>query len=581
MPTPPTRTRTPGLAAPIPGRPGGRQARADPDRPKTDGARALPPHPDHSGIDRFPKAQGIARPIVAFGCTHAPGPEAARRPAVGDRAARRRARGRAPFRYAGTAPETRRSKARQQARSAKGGFMHIEFHGAAGGVTGSCHLVEAGGRRILVDCGMFQGRRELHEDNAADFGFDPAGVHVLLLTHAHLDHCGRIPLLVKRGFSGEIVATAATRDLTRLILLDSAHLHEEEARRRRHHGAEGAARAPLYDTIDALDAMERFGRVAAYGRTVDLGHGARATFFEAGHILGSASILLEVSEEGRHRRILFSGDIGPLERPLLNPPAPPAGADVVVMESTYGDRDHRDLQSSVDEFHAAIRAADARGGNVIIPTFALERAQELLFYLREGAQSGAIPKGLRVFLDSPMAISATRIFGRHPEAMKPGITAMIRGGTDPFRLPNLHMTREASESMALNRIRSGAVIMAGSGMCTGGRVRHHLRHNLAHRDCSVIFVGFAARGTLARIIVDGAKTVTLFGDEVPVRAHVHTINGFSAHAGQGDLVDWHRRTGTPEITFLVHGEDAPRETLAQRLPGTRTVLPDLHDRHPL
>jgi metallo-beta-lactamase family protein len=459
--------------------------------------------------------------------------------------------------------------------------MHIEFHGAAGGVTGSCHLVEAAGRRILVDCGMFQGGRELHEENAADFGFDPARVDVALLTHAHLDHCGRLPLLVRRGFRGEIVATAATRDLTRLILLDSARLHEEEARRRRHHGARGEARAPLYDTIDALDAMELFGRVAAYGRTVDLGHGARATFCEAGHILGSASILLEVTEDGRHRRILFSGDIGPAERPLLNPPDPPAGADVVVMESTYGDRDHRSLQSSVDEFHAAIRDAVERGGNVIIPTFALERAQELLYYLREGAQSGAIPKGLRVFLDSPMAISATRIFGRHPEAMKPAIEAMIRGGTDPFRLPDLHMTRDASESMALNRIRAGAVIMAGSGMCTGGRVRHHLRHNLAHRDCSVIFVGFAAKGTLARIIVDGAKTVKLFGDEIPVRAHIHTINGFSAHAGQSDLVDWHRRTGTPEVTFLVHGEEGPRATLAKRLGCARIEHPAIHARHEL
>ncbi|MEE4118149.1 MAG: MBL fold metallo-hydrolase [Paracoccaceae bacterium] len=459
--------------------------------------------------------------------------------------------------------------------------MHIEFHGAAGGVTGSCHLVEAAGRRILVDCGMFQGGRELHEENAADFGFDPARVDVLLLTHAHLDHCGRIPLLVRRGFQGEIVATAATRDLTRLVLLDSAHLHEEEARRRRHHGAEGESRAPLYDTVDALDAMDLFGRAAAYGQTIDLGRGARATFFDAGHILGSASILLEVTEDGRYRSILFSGDIGPAERPLLNPPDPPGGADVVVMESTYGDRDHRDLQSSVDEFHAAIRAADARGGNVIIPTFALERTQELLYYLREGARSGAIPKGLRVFLDSPMAITATRIFGRHPDAMKPEVAAMIRGGADPFHLPDLHMTREAAESMALNRVRAGAVIMAGSGMCTGGRVRHHLRHNLAHRDCSVIFVGFAAQGTLARIIVDGAKSVKLFGNQIPVRAHIHTINGFSAHAGQSDLVDWHRRTGRPEITFLVHGEDGPRDKLADRLSGSRTVAPVMHERREL
>ena len=459
--------------------------------------------------------------------------------------------------------------------------MHIEFHGAAGGVTGSCHLVEAGGRRILVDCGMFQGGRELHEENAADFGFDPGQIDVLLLTHAHLDHCGRIPLLVNRGFQGEIIATAATRDLTRLVMLDSAHLHEEEARRRRHHGATGEAQAPLYDTIDALDAMERFGRTAVYQRSIDLGHGARATFHDAGHILGSASILLEVTEDGRSRRILFSGDIGPSERPLLNPPAPPDDADVVVMESTYGDRDHRSLPDSVQEFHEAVRLADARGGNVIIPTFALERAQELLFFLQDGERSGDLPKRLRVFLDSPMAISATRIFGRHPDAMKPEIAATIRSGSDPFRPHDLHLTREAAESMALNRIRSGAVIMAGSGMCTGGRVRHHLRHNLRHNDCSVIFVGFAAHGTLARIIVDGARSVKLFGREIPVRAQIHTINGFSAHAGQSDLLDWHRRTGTPEITFLVHGEDEPRAKLAERLRSARVELPTMHSNHRL
>jgi metallo-beta-lactamase family protein len=459
--------------------------------------------------------------------------------------------------------------------------MHIEFHGAAGGVTGSCHLVEAAGLRILIDCGMFQGRRELHEDNAADFGFDPARIDILLLTHAHLDHCGRIPLLVARGFRGEIIATSATRDLTRLILLDSAHLHEEEARRRRHHAATGAARAPLYDTVDALDAMERFGRTAVYRRSIDLGHGASATFHDAGHILGSASIMLEVTEDGRSRRILFSGDIGPSERPLLDPPAPPGDADVVVMESTYGDRDHRSFPESVEEFYDAVRQADARGGNVIIPTFAMERAQELLFFFQDGERTGRLPADLRVFLDSPMAISATRIFQRHPDAMRDDIAAAIRAGDDPFRTNHLIMTREAAESMALNRIRSGAVIMAGSGMCTGGRVRHHLRHNLAHHDCSVIFVGFAAQGTLARIIVDGARSVKLFGREIPVRAQIHTINGFSAHAGQSDLVDWHRRTGKPERTFLVHGEDEPRAQLAEKLRPARVETPAIHTRHRL
>lgn len=456
--------------------------------------------------------------------------------------------------------------------------MRLSFHGAAGGVTGSCHLVSANGRKILVDCGMFQGGHELHEDNAADFGFDPASIDILLLTHAHLDHCGRIPLLVKRGFRGEVICTAATRDLTRLVLLDSAHLHEEEARRRRHHGQPDGA---LYDTMDALDSLDRFGRIAAYGKPIDLGDGVVATYFDAGHILGSASIRLEITERGHRKNILFSGDIGPRERPLLNPPMVPSDADVVVMESTYGDRDHRSLTDTVTEFYAAIERAESRGGNIVIPTFALERAQELLFFLREGVAAGQIPKGLRVFLDSPMAISATELFRRHPEAMKDEITKMIAHGKDPFKLPDLHFTRDASDSMALNRIRSGAILMAGSGMCTGGRVRHHLRHNLGHRDCSVIFVGFAAEGTLARIIIDGAREVKLFGDEIPVRAKIHTINGFSAHAGRSDLVDWHGRTGQPEVTFLIHGEEKSRKGLAKALGKGRIELPALHSVHEL
>ena len=451
--------------------------------------------------------------------------------------------------------------------------MKLSFHGAAGEVTGSCHLVQCSGRKILIDCGMFQGRRELEEDNDTPFRFEPSEIDAVLLTHAHLDHCGRLPLLVKRGFRGEIIATAATRDLARLVMLDSAHLHEEEARHRHRHGED---HEPLYDTMDALDAVDRFGRNAHYEKPIQLYPGIRATYFNAGHILGSASIRLELEEDGHHRKILFSGDLGPEDRPLLSDAAPPDDADIVVMESTYGDRDHRDLDASVTEFIEAIRDADERGGNVIIPTFALERAQELLWFLREAMEKHDLRKSMRVFLDSPMAISATRIFGRHPEAMRPELTEMIRSGRDPFHLPDLHFTSETADSMALNRIRSGAVIMAGSGMCTGGRVRHHLRHNLSHSDCSVIFVGYAASGTLARIIIDGAHQVKLFGDMVPVRAKIHTINGFSAHAGASELVRWHKRTGAPQKTFLVHGETDALKALAHRLAPSHVEIADLH-----
>jgi metallo-beta-lactamase family protein len=393
------------------------------------------------------------------------------------------------------------------------------------------------------------------------------------LTHAHLDHCGRIPLLVNRGFRGEIICTAATRDLARLVLLDSAHLHEEEAHRRHRHSRDGHKHQPLYDTLDVMNSFDQFGRAAHYGQPIDLGHNTSAVFYDAGHILGSASILLSVTEGDRNRRILFSGDIGPEDRPLLNDPQQPGDADIIVMETTYGDRDHRSLNASVVELHDAIRDADARGGNVIIPTFALERAQELLFFLKEGVTKGVLPKDLRVFLDSPMAISATKIFRRHPDAMKPEIAALMRSGQDPFQLPDLHFTREASESMRLNRIRSGAVIMAGSGMCTGGRVRYHLRHNLSHNDGSVIFVGFAAEGTLARIIIDGAKSVKLFGDHIPIRARIHTINGFSAHAGKKELQRWHQKNRKPDITFLVHGEEKAREAFATQIESERIEQP--------
>ncbi|GAB4363218.1 MAG: MBL fold metallo-hydrolase [Oricola sp.] len=451
--------------------------------------------------------------------------------------------------------------------------MQLSFHGADRNVTGSCHLLTIGKRRILVDCGLFQGHHEIHEDNAGPFGFDPAEIDILLLTHAHLDHCGRIPLLVKRGFRGEIITTAATRELARLVLLDSANLHEEEAKRRARKARGGKAEGPLYDVLDALNSFDRFGRTAQYHRPIELGHGVTATFFDAGHILGSASVLVEAGEGGSRKRILFSGDIGNAGRPLLRDPEVPPDVDTVIMETTYGDRNHRDLDETIDEFHAAITRAHERGGNVIIPTFALERAQELLFHLHEGKRQKRVPASLRVFLDSPMAISATQIFKRHTDALRPAIERRFSAGGDPFSLPGLHFTREVSESIALNTIRSGALIMAGSGMCTGGRVRHHLRHNISRPDCSVIFVGFAAEGTLARQIIDGASHVRLFGDDIRVRAHIHTINGFSAHADRDELLGWHARTGAKR-TFLVHGEKDTMKKFAGKLKNTTVEMPD-------
>jgi metallo-beta-lactamase family protein len=456
--------------------------------------------------------------------------------------------------------------------------MRISFHGADRGVTGSCHLIECAGRRILIDCGLYQGSRELDEENADQFGFDPATIDFLLLTHAHLDHCGRIPLLSKRGFTGEIITTAASRELARLVMLDSAHLQEEEARyqaRRKARRGHRDGPQPLYSVLDALNSTEHFGRRASYRLPLELAPGVRATFLDAGHILGSACVYLQLEEQGQQRTVLFSGDLGNAERPLLRSPATPPKADVVVMETTYGDRLHKALAPSVEEFYDAVSDSFKRGGNVIIPTFALERAQELLFYLREGVQQGRLPRSIQVFLDSPMAISATEIFERHPECYEANVAKLFHEGRDPFDLPGLHFTRETAESIALNRIGGGAIIMAGSGMCTGGRVRHHLRHNLWREDSSIVFVGFAAAGTLARRIIDGAQQVRIFGEEIPVRAKIHTINGFSAHADQAELLAWHRQTGGPDRTFLVHGEERVMSRFATRLRDTQVETPKL------
>ncbi len=374
--------------------------------------------------------------------------------------------------------------------------MQISFHGADREVTGSCHLIECAGKRILVDCGLFQGSRELDEDNADPFGFDAAAIDIVLLTHAHLDHCGRLPLLAKRGFHGEIISTAATRELARLVMLDSARIQEEDAAReaRRHWRKGSDAAGPLYTTLDAMNVLEFFGRTAHYDKAFEVAPGIRATYFDAGHILGSASIFLELTEGGRTARVTMSGDIGNSGRPLLRPPTPPPPSDVVVMETTYGDRLHKPFAPSVEEFYVAIDETFGRGGNVIIPTFALERAQELIFYLHKAIAANRLTPAVQVFLDSPMAISATEIFRRHGECLSDAAVAIFKAGDDPLNLPGLHFTRETAELQRINTIRGGAIIMAGSGMATGGRVRHHIRHNIWRRETGMVFVGFAAAG---------------------------------------------------------------------------------------
>jgi len=460
--------------------------------------------------------------------------------------------------------------------------MRLSFHGAAGGVTGSCHLVECGGVKLLLDCGLFQGGREIEEENTEPLGFDPREIDFLLLSHAHLDHCGRIPLLERQGFRGEIITTAPTRGLARVTLMDAAHLQEEEAQhRKRHrgkhdHGKQGKdADGPLYSVFDTLNCFERFGRTATYGKPIKISPGIEATFGDAGHILGSAWIFLNLEEDGKKRRVLFSGDLGNGGRPVLRDPDKAPETDVLLIETTYGDRLHRSFEDSVDELYEAISASMKRGGNVIIPTFALDRAQELLYMITEGERSGRLPKGLPVFLDSPMAIAATEVYRRYPDCYRPDLREMFGQGRDPFHPSGLTMVRETAESMNLNKV-SGAVILAGSGMCTGGRVRHHLVHNIAREDSSVIFVGYAARGTPARRIIDGAKTIRLFGDEYSIKAQIYTINGFSAHADQSELLGW-EKTAKPKRICLVHGEEKGMDAMAAKLRGRDVRMPKLHE----
>jgi len=457
--------------------------------------------------------------------------------------------------------------------------VKLSFHGADQGVTGSCHMVECAGKRVLIDCGLYQGGRELAELNSQPFGFDPASIDYVLLTHAHLDHCGRLPLLAKRGFHGEIITTAPSRELARLVMLDAAHLQEEDARYRARIAQRGSSTgqpiAPLYSELDALNCFDHFGRTAVYDEPIEVAAGARATFINAGHILGSASIYLQLTEGSRQTTVLFSGDLGNYGGPLLHDPAKPPAAANVVMETTYGDRLHKPLGSSVEEFYDAVTDTFKRGGNVVVPTFALERAQELLYFISQGINQGRLTKSTQVFVDSPMAISATEIMQRHLEELQPEIATLIREGHDPFHFPGLRFTRENAESVAINSIHGGAIIMAGAGMCTGGRVRHHLQHNLGREDSSVVFVGYAAIGTLARHIIDGAKEVNIFGDNIAVRARIYTINGFSAHADQANLLAWQKQTGA-KGTFLVHGEKDTMTKFAAHLTDTCVEMPEPH-----
>jgi metallo-beta-lactamase family protein len=437
-------------------------------------------------------------------------------------------------------------------------MMQLQFYGAAGEVTGSCHIVMVGGRRLLLDCGLIQGGDDHDRRNREPFPFDARAIDAVVLSHAHIDHCGRLPLLRKRGFHGPIYSTPACRDLARILLTDSASMAEREAERYRRRQAEhGGRRAhgypdPLFTRAEAAATLEQFQPVP-YGTPTPLLPGVSVSFRDAGHILGSASVWLDLDDGGTRRRLVFSGDIGQYDSPILLDPEASGSADVVVMESTYGNRRHRERDDTLREFGEILLAARRDGGNVLIPAFSVGRSQEILYELATHFDAWRVGDW-RVFLDSPMAIEASQVYWSHPELYDAAATAVRRRTGSMPALPNLTLCRSAEESMAINQLRGGAIVIAGSGMCTGGRIVHHLRLNLGRPECDVVFTGYQAVGTLGRAIVEGRPRVRIFGEEVAVAARVHTLGGFSAHGDQDDLLRWHAGIEGKPHTYLVHGE---------------------------
>ncbi len=456
----------------------------------------------------------------------------------------------------------------------------LTFLGAAGSVTGSRYLLETAGRRLLVDCGMFQERENLGR-NWGNFGFEPAGIDAVLLTHGHLDHCGWLPKLVKEGFRGPVFATAATVDLAPIILRDTARIQTEDAlAKAKRHAREGRKSpyppVPLYTVEDAEKAIGLLRPVAGLGREIAVLPGIAATWSENGHILGASWIRIEA--EGL--RLAFSGDIGRWDRPILNDPEPPSEADYLVMESTYGNREHGGGDAET-QMEAVAAEAAKRGGNLLIPSFSVERAQELLYVLAKLREKGRLPYP-EVHLDSPMAEKVTDLFRRHPEVCDAEMLELVKSGRSPFAFAGLHYVKTPEESKRLNEVKIGAIIIAGNGMCTGGRIKHHLAHGLERPDTTVLFVGYQATGTLGRQLSEGAEEVRLFNRPVRVRAAMRQLLGLSGHADRNELLRWADGLRTPpRRCFVTHGDPTAAAALAGALAekyGWRTACPRLGER---
>ena len=445
--------------------------------------------------------------------------------------------------------------------------MKVTFAGAAREVTGSCHILEVGGRTILLDCGMFQGRRAETRARNAALPIEVERIDAVVLSHAHIDHSGRLPLLVRHGYQNPIYCTAATRDLAAVMLADSAHIQEKDAEflARR----EKSAAAPLYSMRDAAVAAERMVGMP-YDTSFDVVPGVRATFTDAGHILGSASVVLDCVEGSERRRIVFSGDIGRAGLPIIRDPNPPTGgADVVILESTYGNRDHPSVEGAREMLARIIAETAARGGKILVPAFAVGRTQELVYDLHTLAREGRIPE-IPIFIDSPLAIDATTVFAMHPEIFDTS-EDLVQKVQDLFHFSLARYTRDASESKALNTQHGPMVIIAASGMCEAGRILHHLAHNASDPRTTILIVGFQAEHTLGRRIVDRAPIIRVFGDEIPLKARVEMLAGYSAHGDRKELQHWLDRVrdggggSPPPAVHLVHGEPEAQDAFAIQL----------------
>jgi metallo-beta-lactamase family protein len=459
-------------------------------------------------------------------------------------------------------------------------MMQIEFYGAASGVTGSCHILRMEDKTILLDCGLIQGRREEVEKNRRPFPFSADEIDAVVLSHGHIDHSGRIPLLVKQGYQGPIYTQNATADLLEILLQDSAYLQEKDAqyanKRRKRKNKELIE--PLYTVNDAIEALNNVNGLR-YREKTEILPGVQIRFQDAGHILGSASVEVWLHEKGKERKIVFSGDLGQYDTPILNDPAIITNADHVIVESTYGNRRHRGRQATIEEIGQVIQDAAHNKGNLLIPAFSIGRSQEILYYLGKYYDEWELNRW-EVFLDSPMAIKASKVYWEYPHLYDEEATKLRKKVNEMPHLRNLHLTQSPQESMAINRIKSGAIIISASGMCTGGRILHHLKHNISHDGSHIMIVGYQAHGTLGRKLVDGHPSVGIYGDEYRVKANIHTVGGLSAHADIDDLITWVKNfTNKPEI-HVVHGEDESKQNFCNKLKselGLKAYVPDPGD----